>query len=210
MVRSMKSVPTTLGVRQRAKEASREALLRAGMVLFGAQGVDGPSLDEICAAAGYTRGAFYVHFTDREQFLEEVLGRVLEGYVATIVQTGAPGDLEATILAFFSAFSVEDGEPDPLSPAGASHHLRLLLDGCRRSPAVQERFAAGFEVATGALEGVIRTGQAAGTVRPDLGAETAARLLITLVLGLLAVRQTGVPFDGAAAVRELVTLIGRG
>ena len=198
------------GVRERAKAASREALLRAGIELFAVEGLDGPSLDQICARAGYTRGAFYIHFADRERFLEEVLGRVLVGYVATIVQTGAPGDLEATILAFASAFAVEGPAPDPLSPAGAANHLRLLLDGCRRSPAVQARFAAGFELAAGALEGVIRTGQAAGTVRADLGAAAAARLLVTLVLGLLAVKQTGVPFDGADAMRELVTLIGRG
>lgn len=198
------------GVRERAKAVSREALLRAGIELFAAQGLDGPSLDEICARAGYTRGAFYIHFADRERFLEEVLGRVLEGYVATIVQTGAPGDLEATILAFASAFTADDPAPDPLSPAGAANHLRLLLDGCRRSPAVQARFAAGFELAAGAVEGVVRTGQAAGTVRDDLGAAAAARLLVTLVLGLLAVKQTGVPFDAAAAMHELVNLTRRG
>lgn len=54
------------------------------------------------------------------------------------------------------------------------------------------------------------TGQVTGTERADLDAGTSTRPLVALVLGLLAVRQTGVPFDGAGAVRELVTLIGRG
>lgn len=198
--------PDRRGARERAKEASREALLRAGLELFAAEGLDAPSLDAVCARAGYTRGAFYVHFRDREDFLEAVLGRVLEGYVATIVRTGSPGDLAATVQRFLEAFA-EDAQADPLSPAGGALHLRLLLDGCRRSEAVRARFVSGFELAAAALEGVIEGGQGAGAVRADLSPPATARLLVTLVLGLLAVRQTGVPYDGAAGVAELARLL---
>lgn len=194
------------GARERAKEASREALLRAGLELFAAEGLDAPSLDTICARAGYTRGAFYVHFRDREDFLEAVLGRVLEGYVATIVRTGSPGDLAATVERFHAALA-DDGRGDPLSPAGGALHLRLLLDGCRRSEAVRTRFVAGFELAAAALEAVVEDGQGAGAVRADLSPRATARLLVTLVLGLLAVRQTGVAYDEAAGVLELARML---
>lgn len=194
--------------RQEAKDASREALLRAGLELFAAHGLDAPSLDAICARAGYTRGAFYVHFGDREAFLEAVLGRVLEGYTAAIVSTGDPGDLRATILRFTDLLTAADDGGDPLSPAGSAVHLRILLEGCRRSEAVRARFQAGVELATTALEGVIRTGQAAGTVRSDLDAGASARLLVTLVLGFLAVRETGVPFDAEGGMRVVMSVVG--
>src|SRR5262245_37416602 len=51
--------PTT---REFGKQETREALLRAGMEMFAEQGLDAPSLDALCARAGFTRGAFYVHF----------------------------------------------------------------------------------------------------------------------------------------------------
>lgn len=192
-------------MRQEAKEASREALLRAGLELFEAEGLDGPSLDAICARAGYTRGAFYVHFADREAFLEAVLVRVLEGYVATIVSTGDPGDLQATVRRFLVTFGAGG---DALAPGGSAGHLRVLLEGCRRSELVRARFVAGVELAAAALEGVVRTGQAAGTVRADLDAPATARLLVTLVLGVLATRETGVEWDPAAGMAGVWGVVG--
>jgi AcrR family transcriptional regulator len=45
--------------RELAKQETREAVIRAGMAAFTEEGVDLPSLDAICARAGFTRGAFY-------------------------------------------------------------------------------------------------------------------------------------------------------
>src|SRR5262252_1452795 len=50
-------------------QRTREALIQAGIELFAEKGLDAPSLDEICDRAGYTRGAFYVHFADRDEFV---------------------------------------------------------------------------------------------------------------------------------------------
>lgn len=193
--------------RKDAKDASREALLRAGLELFAAQGLDSPSLDAICKRAGYTRGAFYVHFADREVFLEAVLVRVLEGYTASIVSTGNPTDLQATIHRFSSLLTSTDDAVDPLTPGGAASHLRILLEGCRRSPAVRARFEAGVELSARALAELIRNGQTAGTVRSDLDPDAAAGLLVTLVLGFLAVRETGVPFDGAGGLQVVMSIL---
>ena len=54
---------------QAAKQETREALLQAAMAEFAEKGLDLPSLDAICARAGFTRGAFYVHFRDREELV---------------------------------------------------------------------------------------------------------------------------------------------
>ncbi|MBM4360960.1 MAG: TetR family transcriptional regulator, partial [Deltaproteobacteria bacterium] len=51
--------------RAEASQETRDALIEAGMAAFASEGLDAPSLDSICERAGYTRGAFYVHFKDR-------------------------------------------------------------------------------------------------------------------------------------------------
>ena len=55
------------------KRETRAALLDAGLAEFAAHGLDTPSLDAICARAGFTRGAFYVHFKDREDFVVAII-----------------------------------------------------------------------------------------------------------------------------------------
>src|SRR4051812_40727719 len=62
--------------REETKQRTREALVEAGIALFAEQGLDGPSLDAICERAGFTRGAFYVHFRDRDELLQAVMERV--------------------------------------------------------------------------------------------------------------------------------------
>src|SRR5580700_6965980 len=62
--------------REETKVRTRAALVDAGIALFGEQGLDAPSLDAICERAGFTRGAFYVHFRDRDEFLEAVMERL--------------------------------------------------------------------------------------------------------------------------------------
>ncbi|HVH04632.1 MAG TPA: TetR family transcriptional regulator, partial [Myxococcota bacterium] len=63
--------------RELAKQETREALVQAAIAEFAEKGLDLPSLDAICARAGFTRGAFYVHFRDREELLGAVMERAL-------------------------------------------------------------------------------------------------------------------------------------
>ena len=59
--------------REVSKQETRQALLEAGLAEIIEHGWETPSLDAICARAGYTRGAFYVHFQDRDEFETAVL-----------------------------------------------------------------------------------------------------------------------------------------
>lgn len=189
------------------KAATREALVDAALAEFAEHGLDGPSLDAICARAGFTRGAFYVHFADREALLAAVMERVIGAWLAILVATAEPGQgFEATIDRFADAFAgLLRGEAEPALTASAQH-FHLVLEACNRSPVVRERFTAMLGAGTAAIAAIAREGQAAGTVRPDLDAEASAPLLTALVLGLLAMVEAGVPIDPrtlAAAVRAV-------
>ena len=65
---------------------SRAALVQAAFELFAEQGLDVPSLDAICDRAGYTRGAFYVHFKTREDTIVAVMDQVGAVFFASMFQ----------------------------------------------------------------------------------------------------------------------------
>lgn len=51
--------------RDESMQETRAALVGAAPELFAKEGLDA-SLDAICERAGFSRGAFYVHFSDRD------------------------------------------------------------------------------------------------------------------------------------------------
>jgi AcrR family transcriptional regulator len=63
---------------ERRRQRTREALLDAATTVFAKRGFHGASLDEIAEAAGYTRGAIYKYFSDKEELLHEVCVRLNE------------------------------------------------------------------------------------------------------------------------------------
>src|ERR1700754_34200 len=123
--------------RQEAKQETRESLIRAGMSLFSEQGVDLPSLDAICAHAGFTRGAFYVHFKDRDDFLEAVLERVLTDFVTSLLTVGDTANDVHVIIARFL-----DAAARGKVPLMGQRRLimQLTAQGTERAERVQGRF----------------------------------------------------------------------
>lgn len=194
--------------RAEAKARTREALLQAGLSLFSEQGFDQPSLDAICERAGYTRGAFYVHFPDRDAFLLAVMERILAAYLETIVETAeGTDDLARTIDGFVEAFlAVRSGEGSPFLSVGTGH-LQLLLDACRRSEEVRQRFVSLVEGALQRLVQITCQGQRGGSVRSDVDPRGVAQILVSIVIGVLALEQTGVPHDIAATRQAMRALL---
>jgi len=184
--------------RAQSKAQTREALILAGLALFRDHGPDAPSLDAICEAAGKTRGAFYVHFADRDAFMVAVMEHILGGYLATIVTTADPaGDLERSIHRFADeALALMEGPGPPEQATAGASHLRLLLEGVHRSPPVRERFIALLDAGTDQLATAIDSAQRAGTVRSTSPPEAIARVLVGQVFGLLALLEAGAT-DGA-------------
>lgn len=61
--------------REERKEQTRERLLNAARDVFSTKGFISSSVEDIAAAAGYTRGAFYSNFEDKTDLLLELLRR---------------------------------------------------------------------------------------------------------------------------------------
>src|SRR5208283_1645966 len=61
--------------REKSKEVTRMRLIEAAELLFIRRGFDNASVEEISEAAGYSRGAFYSNFDDKEQVFLAVIDR---------------------------------------------------------------------------------------------------------------------------------------
>jgi AcrR family transcriptional regulator len=60
------------------REATRQRVLDAARDVFAERGVIGASVEDICAAAGFTRGAFYSNFVDKTDVARALLAREYE------------------------------------------------------------------------------------------------------------------------------------
>lgn len=202
--RSGAKKPVSPRPRAEAAEETRQALLTAGERLFAKRGLDGPSLDEICAAAGYTRGAFYVHFEDRDAFLEAVMERIgLPLLDELLGADGAPPSIGEMAARFLGA--VESGRY-PLTPRG-SVRPHQLLDACARSPKIRRRYVALIQRAIERAAGAVQRGQEEGWARGDLRPAEAAELLLALVIGAQTMLELGVPLDLARAATTTLSLL---
>jgi len=218
--------PTRRGAapsREAAKEETREALLLAGLAEFAEKGLDAPSLDAICARAGYTRGAFYVHFKDRDDFLVAAMERVLGPFLdAVIAGGGAPQDVERTIERFVElvqTLHAAGGAPIlPVAPAAAPSELpaqglvqfHRLLEACARSTRLRARLVGLLRGAIERVAGTAKAGQEAGSVRPDVDADALAALLVALALGVITALEIGVPLDLATMRNALLACVAAG
>ncbi|HLK10253.1 MAG TPA: TetR/AcrR family transcriptional regulator [Candidatus Binatia bacterium] len=195
--------------RDDSKRETREALVQAGIAEFAEHGLDTPSLDAICARAGYTRGAFYVHFRDRDAFLVAVMERVLGRFFDSIIATGdAAHDLERTVGRFADALASGRRGASPLPLPGAVQ-LHRLLEACARSPQIRRRFGSLMQEAIARVGRATAAGQAARTVRGDVDPVQVGLLLVAVAFGGIALLETGIPFDPGKASRTALRLVAR-
>jgi AcrR family transcriptional regulator len=72
------------------REATRQRILDAAREVFAERGVIGGSVEDICERAGFTRGAFYSNFNDKDDVLDALVerehARLLEHLDATFIE----------------------------------------------------------------------------------------------------------------------------
>jgi len=189
--------------RAESKQFTRQALLQAGLLELVEHGLDTPSLDAICARAGFTRGAFYVHFKDRDDFLVAVTDWVLSGIVDSLVGVDGESDLEATVTRF-AAFIGKREWPVIGSFPIATHRV---FESIARSEQLKQRFAEIFREATARIGKLVLRAQETGQARRDLDASGTAAMLLALGIGAMSLEDTGVQLGDSALRTGILGLL---
>ena len=164
------------------------------MAAFVEEGIDLPSLDAICARAGFTRGAFYVHFKDRDDFFAAVADQAVREFVEWIFSPGDgagdgagdgvpstdPAKLDGIVERFLTA--VTEGQKLP-----APHKLlmQIAARGSQRGPATDAPYGVLIQGAITRMQTVVRDGQAQGAVKRDLDASQLGLLLVASAVGFV-------------------------
>lgn len=140
---------------------ARDKLLEAGVSLIRRQGYAATSVDQLCAAAGVTKGAFFHHFASKE-----ALGVALAAYWSE--STGS----------FFAAAPYHD-DPDPIARVLGYVDLRIALLGgppqdfaCVAGTMLQEAFASSAALREACAASINGNADA---LEPDYAAALAAR-----------------------------------
>ncbi|MEY9524020.1 AcrR family transcriptional regulator [Bradyrhizobium japonicum] len=90
-------------IRKQAVDAvKRDIIKSAAKKLFAETGLDGTSVREIARHAGYTTGAIYFHYADKEELYADILRDSLDALLARI--STSIGATEHPISALSSAF----------------------------------------------------------------------------------------------------------
>jgi AcrR family transcriptional regulator len=97
--------------RQERKSQTRERLLDAAAEVFAQRGFEAASLDEVAAAAGYTKGAVYSNFAGKTDLLVALLERRIEVQSAEYSQRFEGQDFE-TVARGMQAASAEQPESE--------------------------------------------------------------------------------------------------
>jgi AcrR family transcriptional regulator len=99
---------------------TQERLMAAAVRMFAERGIIGASVEEICEAAGFTRGAFYSNFADKDELVLALIRKSIRTQFAAAEQAvartmAAPTkldtvDLVSFVLTAFVEFGTEDRE----------------------------------------------------------------------------------------------------
>jgi AcrR family transcriptional regulator len=168
------------------REDTREQVLAAAARVFAKRGFHGTSLEAIAEEAGFSRGAVYYNFADKEELFLELLDRRCAERTQDLrdVFEGDDDDVATTShqvqVASERAFDAMTGDPE-----WRALYLEFLAHAAR-DPAFRRRFARRTSDMRGALEEIVveRAVPVAGAL--DMEPEQLALVIDALADGLWA------------------------
>lgn len=165
---------------QQRTEETRNRILQTAEECFSRDGYDKTSVATICERAGVSKGAFYHHFTTKHEVFMALLNRWLGGLdeqLASLqtVQASVPEELHAMAGLIGGVFRA------------AENRFPLFLEFWSQSvrdPEVWKITVAPAHHYRDFFAGMIEQGVREGSLAPA-DAQTAARVLVSLMMGLL-------------------------
>jgi len=151
------------------RKATRGKLIDAALHLFSTSGYDHATVDDISEAAGYSKGAYYFHFSTKEDILLELLRMWTEDRTR-VLAAGADADaspretLHQTLAAFLSYVDV---------PEWPGVLLEFWAQAIR-NPEVSKRLTLAYASWRKTITDVFEQAAESGVIRSESAADAAA------------------------------------
>lgn len=199
------------------RERTRERLLDAAYGLFAEHGINGTSIEAVCEAAGFTRGAFYSNFDSKEELFLALTEREIRARVTSLERAVehlpdepvCDGALRPDAIApIVAAVMADPGDERRWHLMSAELELLALRD-----PQVAARFAAQEDAFRAELAGILTRVLAEVGLRFAIDPAAATRVLISSYTGAARDAFLARPDDDGASRRAqeswLPELVGR-
>ena len=187
-------------IMQSRSEETRNLIKASAVSMFCQNGYDAASVGDICSQAGVSKGAFYHHFPSKQALFLSIMQDWLDGI-----------DLQ-----LFSKQNSNKSIPELIKEMGntmgvifraASGQLPMFMEfmvQASRDEDVWRAVIAPYRTYQQSFAGLIEMGKQEGSINPDVDANQAALVLMSLAIGILL---QGV-VDSSAADWEGVTNSG--
>lgn len=123
---------------------TRERLLTAARTVFAEHGVEGASVEEICEAAGFTRGAFYSNFSSRSDLvlalIRQGISLQLAAAQSAIETMKAAGNLDPEELIAITLSALTGFQPDVATDRQNVITDRALMLHAARDPELRAAY----------------------------------------------------------------------
>jgi TetR/AcrR family transcriptional regulator, transcriptional repressor for nem operon len=172
----------------RPRSFDESTILDKALEVFWDRGFEGTSIQDLVDVTGLGRASLYGAFGDKQQLFEKVLAHYTSRIGAEVRQR----DDDATVGEALTR--VVRGWVATACPRTGQRGCFLLQSGISAdpdAPLAREVLASTQQRAEKALEALIRRGQAQGEISADRDPRKAARLLVTLKLGLATSARAG-------------------
>lgn len=113
----------------------RRQILNGAWQVFVDQGFDAASMNNICKAAGVSKGTLYVYFENKEDLFVALVEHKKKAFFEGLIQRlASAGTLEERLLAYASALSRQINSEDVI------HAQRIVISVVERMPELGTRF----------------------------------------------------------------------
>ena len=162
-------------------KATKESILKAASECFTIEGYDQTDVDGICRKANLTKGAFYYHFSSKQELflelLEQWINRVAEKLDFSNIKSQDILRLISTIPNIFSSIFIEARNQLPVF---LELYVKSITDSDLKKTVIKsyEKFIEFFTE-------MIEIGIDNGSIRKDIHPKDGAKILFSLTIGMV-------------------------
>ncbi|MBI2723780.1 MAG: TetR/AcrR family transcriptional regulator [Chloroflexi bacterium] len=192
-------MPRTALDRFEQRKQTRARLIDAALQLFSTSGYEHATVDDISQAAGFSKGAYYFHFSTKDDVLLELLRNWTDDRNRVLAsEAGDDGAVTGAILqrTLESFFSYAD---EPQWPAVLLEFWAQAV----RNPEVSKRLTQAYAGWRAELSGIFARAAESGAVAADAAAD-AASVVLAAHDGFAVQMAIGSPGAKAMTAAELV------
>ena len=190
-----------------APHSARDKLLEAGLQLVRQHGFAATSLDQMCQAAGVTKGAFFHHFASKEALgvaLADYWSSSIEGFFAEAPYHHHPRAIDRVLGYIDLRLALISGPAESFSCVAGT----MLQESFRSSPAIRQACAASIMGNARALAADLEQALVdAG--HPGAGGAALARHVQSVLQGAFILAKSQDPAQAADMAKESISHLRR-